>query len=302
MPDSQKLEKAELRELDAEFKNEINTDKKCQVQFNPETLKVSFANQVATPSGAGDQKGTPARQFVGAGTTKLSLQLWFDVTAPMPPEQTKEQDVRKLTAKVAYFITPKPEGDKFVPPAVRFIWGSFQFDGIMESMEESLEFFSSDGRPLRASVTINLTQQKITELATTGRLGYYEELKASMPEGLLQLLTIPGLGPKKVKALYEKLKVATMQQLEAACKEGKVATLDGFGEKTQSKILEGIEFRCKYATRHHLYKALALSEPILEALRSHPDVIRCSPAGSVRRNKEVIGDVDFLVSSKKPVS
>ena len=171
MPDSQKLEKAELRELDAEFKNEINPDKKCQVQFNPETLKVSFANQVATPSGAGDQSGTPARQFVGAGTTKLSLQLWFDVSAPMPPGQQKEQDVRKLTAKVAYFITPKPEGDKFVPPAVRFIWGSFQFDGIMESMEESLEFFSSDGRPLRASVTVNLSQQKITEFtfrATSG--------------------------------------------------------------------------------------------------------------------------------------
>ena len=171
MPDSQKLEKAELRELDAEFKNEINTEKKCQVQFNPETLKVSFANQVATPSGAGDQKGTPARQFVGAGTTKLSLQLWFDVTAEMPPEQKKETDVRKLTAKVAYFITPKPEGDKFVPPAVRFIWGSFQFDGIMESMEESLEFFSSDGRPLRASVTINLTQQKITEFTFRATAG-----------------------------------------------------------------------------------------------------------------------------------
>jgi len=165
MPDSQKLEKAELRELDAEFKNEINTDKKCQVQFNPETLKVSFANQVATPSGAGDQKGTPARQFVGAGTTKLSLQLWFDVTAPMPPEQKKEQDVRKLTAKVAYFITPKPEGDKFVPPAVRFIWGSFQFDGIMEGLDESLEFFSPEGRPLRASMTLNLSQQRITKFA-----------------------------------------------------------------------------------------------------------------------------------------
>ena len=171
MPGSQKLEKAELRELDAEFKNEINTDKKCQVQFNPETLKVSFANQVATPSGAGDQKGTPARQFVGAGTTKLSLQLWFDVTAEFPPELKKEPDVRKLTAKVAYFITPKPEGDKFVPPAVRFIWGSFQFDGIMESMEETLEFFSSDGRPLRASVTINLTQQKITEFTFRSTAG-----------------------------------------------------------------------------------------------------------------------------------
>ena len=163
MPDSLKLEKAELHEVDAEFKNEINPDKNCKVQFNPESLKVSFANQVATPSGAGDQKGTPARQFVGAGTTKLSLQLWFDVTAPMPTDEKVEDDVRKLTGKVAYFITPKQEGSKFVPPAVRFLWGSFQFDGIMESLEESLEFFSSDGRPLRASVTVNLTQQKITE-------------------------------------------------------------------------------------------------------------------------------------------
>lgn len=171
MPGSLNLEKAELHEVDAEFKNEINPDKNCKVQFNPESLKVAFANQVATPSGAGDQKGTPARQFVGAGTTKLSLQLWFDVTAPMPTDETAETDVRKLTGKVAYFITPKQEGDKFVPPAVRFIWGSFQFDGIMESLEESLEFFSSDGRPLRASVTINLTQQKITEFVfrpTTG--------------------------------------------------------------------------------------------------------------------------------------
>jgi hypothetical protein len=146
MSNTQNLAKAELRELDAEFKNEINTDKKCTVQFNPETLKVSFANQVATPSGTGDQSGPPARQFVGAGTTKLSLQLWFDVTA-IPPEETQEQDVRKLTAKVAYFITPKPEGDKFVPPAVRFSWGTFQFDGIVDSMDESLEFFSIDGRP-----------------------------------------------------------------------------------------------------------------------------------------------------------
>lgn len=171
MPDSQKLEKAELHELDADFKNEINSDKNCKVQFNPESLKVSFANQVATPSGAGDQKGTPARQFVGAGTTKLALTLWFDVSQPLPEGQQKEQDVRKLTAKVAYFITPKAEGTKFVPPAVRFIWGSFQFDGIMESMEESLEFFSNDGRPLRANISLSLTQQKITEFTFRATAG-----------------------------------------------------------------------------------------------------------------------------------
>src|SRR5215813_13120682 len=104
MPEAVKLEKAELRQLDEKFENEINPEHNAAVQFNPESLKVSFANQLQTPSGAGDQKGTPARQFVGAGTTKLSLTLWFDVTAELPPGQTKETDVRKLTAKVAYFI------------------------------------------------------------------------------------------------------------------------------------------------------------------------------------------------------
>ena len=163
MPESVKLEKAELRQLDAEFKNEIKPEKTCKVQFNPESLKVAFANQIQTPQGAGDQSGTPARQFVGAGTTKLTLQLWFDVTQPMPEGEQAVNDVRKLTQKVAYFITPVQEGKQFVPPAVRFVWGSFQFDGLMESLEESLEFFSPEGRPLRASMVLNLSQQKITE-------------------------------------------------------------------------------------------------------------------------------------------
>jgi hypothetical protein len=162
MPESVHLEKAELRQLDADFNNEINPENWMKVQFNPETLKVSFANQIATPAGAGDQSGPPARQFVGAGTTKLSLQLWFDVSAPLP-ESEPVDDVRKLTQKVAFFITPQEEGDTFVPPAVRFLWGSFQFDGLMESLEESLEFFSNEGKPLRASVSLNLSQQKITK-------------------------------------------------------------------------------------------------------------------------------------------
>lgn len=143
-------------------------------------------------------------------------------------------------------------------------------------------------------------QKKITELVTTGRLPYYEDLKAATPPGLLELLQIPGVGPKKVKVLYEKLGIKTVAELEAACKEGKVAELAGFGEKTQTKICEGINFRRSHASRHLLMDALMVSEPILESLRQHPDVIRCSTAGSLRRNKEIIGDIDFLVSSKKP--
>ena len=143
-------------------------------------------------------------------------------------------------------------------------------------------------------------QQKITELATTGRLAYYEELKGSIPPGLLEMLQIPGLGPKKVKALHDRLGLETVAQLEAACHAGQVATLEGFGDKTQSKILEGIAFRRQYAARHLLSDALAAAEPLLERLRAHPGVLRCSTAGSVRRSKEVIGDIDFLASSQRP--
>ncbi|HEV8549206.1 MAG TPA: hypothetical protein VGQ57_09260 [Polyangiaceae bacterium] len=156
-----KLEKAMLQKLDANFRKESDKSKRLTVQFNPETLKVSFANQVQTPSGSGDQRGTPGRQFVGAGTTKLAVQLWFDVGAQQG-EPNAVDDVRRLTQKVAYFITPEAVEGKLAPPCVRFVWGSFQFDGIMESLEESLEFFSPEGRPLRATVSFALTQQKIT--------------------------------------------------------------------------------------------------------------------------------------------
>lgn len=169
MADAANLAKAELLELDADFNNEKSGGKQTKVQFNPDSLKVSFANQIATPQGQGDQNGPQARQFVGAGTTKLAAQLVFDVTSEIPaglPQDTN--DVRELTQLVAYFITPiaDPPGSnppkKFIPPAVRFQWGSFQFDGIMESMEETLELFSFEGRPLRATVAITLSQQKIT--------------------------------------------------------------------------------------------------------------------------------------------
>src|SRR5262245_14001674 len=165
MAEQPKVTRAELRELTP--KGEEVPDSRVPVQFNPETLKVSFANQVVPPANQGaatDQRGTTAIQYVGKGTTKLSVQLWFDVSGVLPQGQEDVTDVRELTKKVAYFITPKPAPDdpkKDIPPGVRFLWGTFQFDGIMESLEESLEFFSPEGKPLRASVTLNISQQKI---------------------------------------------------------------------------------------------------------------------------------------------
>jgi DNA polymerase (family X) len=142
-------------------------------------------------------------------------------------------------------------------------------------------------------------EQKITELVETGKLKYYDELKASIPPGLIEMLEISGLGPKKIQALNKKLGIDSIEKLEAACSAGTVAELDGFGEKTQANILEGIARKRTYASKHLLNDAWLAAEPLLENLRSQPDVIRCSPAGSLRRVKEVIGDIDLLASSKK---
>jgi hypothetical protein len=163
------VEKAWFFELDANYLKKTD-GKSVEVQFNPETLKVSFANQIDQSSkpedkakgGAGDQSNKAAKQYVGAGTTKLSLQLWFDVNAPQGKKQYVT-DVRDLTKEIAYFITPKKEGEKFIPPAVQFHWGSFDFKGILDSLEESLDYFSDQGVPLRASMSISMSQQKIEE-------------------------------------------------------------------------------------------------------------------------------------------
>ena len=143
-------------------------------------------------------------------------------------------------------------------------------------------------------------QKKITELVTTGKLAYYDDLKASVPPGLLAMMDIPGVGPKKIKALHDELGIASVEELEKACQDGRVAKLKGFGEKTALKICEGINRRRSYASKHLLSDALLVAEAILDDLRSHPDVTRCSEAGSLRRRKEIIGDIDLLVSSRRP--
>ncbi|MEJ2719887.1 MAG: DNA polymerase/3'-5' exonuclease PolX [bacterium] len=141
---------------------------------------------------------------------------------------------------------------------------------------------------------------QIEELYTTGRIGHYEEIKARIPDGLLDMLRIPGMGPKKVKAVHEKLGVTTIDELEKAAQENEVAALDGFGTKTQVNILYGIQNLRRYSERHLLSKALAESEQILEPIRKHPDVKRSLLGGSLRRIKETIKDIDILASADKP--
>jgi DNA polymerase (family 10) len=170
----------------------------------------------------------------------------------------------------------------------------------IETLSEPLDKVVAEARLGDIKGIGEALQQKITELVTTGRLQYYEDLKAATPPGLVAMLDIPGLGPKKIKAVHDELGIDTVEKLEQACKDGKIAGLKGFGEKTQTNILEGIDRRRSYASRHLISEALPRAEPMLEALRSHPDVVRCSAAGSLRRHREVIGDIDLLASSKQP--
>lgn len=143
-------------------------------------------------------------------------------------------------------------------------------------------------------------QQKLHELASTGKLEYYENLKSDFPDSLFELFKIQGLGPKKVKAVYESLGVDSIAKLKEACESGKLAELSGFGKKTAEKILEAIEFREQNADRFRLGDVEVPVRQILDSLKGHPDCLRVEAAGSYRRAKETVHDIDFLVATGNP--
>jgi len=143
--------------------------------------------------------------------------------------------------------------------------------------------------------------EKIEELITTGKLRYYEELKRKVPVDLESLSGIEGLGPKTIKTLWQKLKIKDLKDLEKAALAHKISRLPGFKEKTEQNVLKGIEFAKKGRGRYILGFTLPLIRDIEKRLRILPEVKEISVAGSVRRMKETIGDVDFLVVSDDPV-
>jgi DNA polymerase (family 10) len=143
-------------------------------------------------------------------------------------------------------------------------------------------------------------REKITTLITTGKLPYLEELRSSIPAGLLPLLDLPGLGPKKLRALRDKLKIESLEALTQACQDGRLAALEGFGEKTAANLLEAIDRHANYKKLHRLGTALPAARTLLEHLKQSPLVLHAEIAGSLRRGKEVVKDLDLIASSKKP--
>src|SRR5438876_5783319 len=143
---------------------------------------------------------------------------------------------------------------------------------------------------------------KIKELAATGKLKYLEELRAEFPAAILELFSIPGLGAKKIKALYEQLHISSVEQLREACESGRVAKLPGFGETTQTKICTAIEQRAKHSGYFQFGQIAAETESLRRDLAAHPDVLQVDVAGSYRRRREIVRDVDLVVATKKPAA
>ncbi len=172
----------------------------------------------------------------------------------------------------------------------------------IETLEEDIEELCRKGK-LRSIPGIGESiASKIKELIETGRLEYLEKLKREVPEDLIRLMDIPGVGPKKALILYKKLGITTVEQLRDACKKGRLRHLEGFGELTERNILRGIEMLERSKDRFLINVAYENGHRLVEYLKKNKDVLSISIAGSLRRMKETIGDIDILVSSLNPDS
>ena len=167
----------------------------------------------------------------------------------------------------------------------------------VQQMEEDLGEVVRQGRLTEIAGIGETLRDKIVTLVTTGSLPFHEKLKAEIPPGVVQMLRIPGLGPKKVMALRDQLGIDALDKLKAACQAGSVAKLKGFGVKTQQKIMEGLAFVEEAGNRVRIDQAEFVAAHLVEGLKGLPGIVRLEVCGSIRRRKETVKDIDLLVSS-----
>ena len=170
----------------------------------------------------------------------------------------------------------------------------------IESLSEDIENFIKDDRLTEIPGIGKDLSRRIKEYISTGRIKIYEDLKKSIPQGLLEILNIPSVGPKTAKLLYEKLKIKNIADLERAIKKDKLRGIFGIKEKTIENILKGIEILKKGKERMTLAQATQVAEEFMQALQKLPEIKKISTAGSLRRQKETVRDIDILVVSAQP--
>ncbi|MDO8599138.1 MAG: helix-hairpin-helix domain-containing protein, partial [bacterium] len=141
---------------------------------------------------------------------------------------------------------------------------------------------------------------KIAELTDTGGLKFYEDLKRKVPKGLLEVMEVEGMGPKRTKVVWEEFDVRSLRDLEKLCRSSKLTKVRGWGAQSVSNILQAIDMLRKFGERMPIGKALPLAEALVRALERSKLCDRVEIAGSIRRRKETIGDIDLLVTSEHP--
>lgn len=172
----------------------------------------------------------------------------------------------------------------------------------IESMEEDINKLASEGKVKDIAGVGEAMAKKIDEMLTTGKLRYLEELRSELPEGLLDILRVPDVGPRTAMILYKELGITSLQQLKEAAVAKRLRGLKGFGEKTEQRILQGIDTLEAKGKRTLLGEALPVAEAYVEHLRESQKLDKISIAGSLRRGRETVGDIDILVGDDEPSS
>lgn len=204
----------------------------------------------------------------------------------------KNLEIARIFYEIADIL--EMQGVEFKPRAYRKAAKS------IETLTQDVEEYYKKGKLEDIPCVGENIANKIEEILKTGRLKYYEKLKKQVPKHLTELMQIPGMGAKRANVLHEKLKISSIKQLEKAAKKHKIAGLFGFGEKSEEDILKGIELIKAGKERMLLGMALPIAKDIESRLKKLKEVKKVELAGSLRRRKETVGDLDILVISKKP--
>lgn len=170
----------------------------------------------------------------------------------------------------------------------------------IENLAESLEEIAKTGDLKQIPGIGESIAQKIQDILSTGTTPTYDQLKAEFPEGLIDVIAVPGIGPKIAKLLYEKLGVSSLQDLEQAARDHRIRNVSGIGPKTESKILRAIRIIHRQGERMLLGTALPFAEDLMTRLREDAPVEQISEAGSLRRRQETVGDIDIVVGTNNP--
>lgn len=209
--------------------------------------------------------------------------------------KTDKKEISNILEEIGIFLELKGEN----PFKTKAYYNGAR---IIKFLAEDLDLLVQENKLAEIKGIGKALADKIAQLVTTGKMDYYEELKSSFPSGLLEMLRISGLGPKKVRTIYNKLGLESIGELEYACQENRLIDLPGFGKKSQEKILQGIQHLKKYQGQFLFPLAWEEGTNMGLLLSQCPDVISWSLAGSLRRKKEVVKDIDLLVSTNKPQS